>query len=272
MDLGLPGASTRPSSQTASETTATLFRAKRRWMAGRLDSPLASSRKCVPATWTTPCFSSVRAWVLLRCATTSSTPARSTWRASTEMPGSQPATRMRLARSYSDARIAAGHQDAVGQIVFSMKELDRGFPGLAGPGGGVNVANEDRIGGRQIPGNRRRRRCYRAPVHAAELHGVARARGIRLGQQRHLLGGERGGRRVRWEREEIFHVDFKRPRQAQRDRGVRHIAAGFDRVDGLAADAGTLSQLSRREASFLAVGSEVGGDVAVVFHARRLSL
>ena len=171
-----------------------------------------------------------------------------------------------VAGEHGDARIAAGDENAVGQVVFGVKELDRSFRGFGGEGGRGDVAKQDRIGGGQIPGERRRRRGDGAAVHAAELHGIAGARGVRLGQQRHLLGGERGGGRGGRERKDVFHVDFEGARQAQGDGGVRHIAAGFDGVDGLAADAGALGEIGCGEAALLAVGRQVVGDGAVVFH------
>ena len=85
-------------------------------------------------------------------------------------------------------------------------------------------------------------------------------------QDRHLFGGERGGGRVRWERKEVFHVDFEGTRQAQGDGGVRHIAAGFDGVDSLAADAGAVGEIGGGEAALLAVGRQVVGDGTGVFH------
>jgi hypothetical protein len=80
-----------------------------------------------------------------------------------------------VAREHGDAGIAAGQQNTVGQIVFAVKELHRGFGAFRG------VAHQNRIGGRQIPGDRRRRRRHGTAVHAAKLHGIAGARGIRLG-------------------------------------------------------------------------------------------
>jgi hypothetical protein len=84
-----------------------------------------------------------------------------------------------------------------------------------------------------------------------------------------MFGGEQGGGRAGWEREEIFHTDFEGPRQAKGDRSIRHIAAGFDGVDGLAADAGALGEIGCRETALLAVDRQVVGDGAVVLHARR---
>ena len=60
------------------------------------DSPLDASRRCVPAMWMHPSLSSFSDCELLRCANTSSTPAVCTWRANTEMAGSQPAISTRF--------------------------------------------------------------------------------------------------------------------------------------------------------------------------------
>jgi hypothetical protein len=71
----------------------------------------------------------------------------------------------------------------------------------------------------------------------AKLHGVAGLRLIGMRQRCHLFGGQRRRERVRRQRKQIFHAHFERARQAQGDRGVRHVAAGFDGVNRLAAKA-----------------------------------
>src|SRR5665213_2405988 len=77
--LGLPGAVTIPSSQTAKVITATAFLGNMRPISGRLDSPLDSSRRCVPAICTQPSLSSLSDCELLRCASTNSTPLDCKW-------------------------------------------------------------------------------------------------------------------------------------------------------------------------------------------------
>jgi len=58
--------------------TATAFLGNRRAISGILDSPVTSSRRCVPAMWTRPCLRSKSACELFRRAGTSSTPANNT--------------------------------------------------------------------------------------------------------------------------------------------------------------------------------------------------
>ena len=50
-----------------------------------------------------------------------------------------------VAGEHRNARIAAGYQDPVGEIVLVVKELHRGFRSLAGLRSLAGIANQDRI-------------------------------------------------------------------------------------------------------------------------------
>ena len=96
VDINLPAAES-----VANEITATVFIENCLRICGKLNSPLCSSRKCVPATCMLPSASNLSACELLRCTSTSSIPASCICRLNTGIPGSHPAIKIRFLKSCS---------------------------------------------------------------------------------------------------------------------------------------------------------------------------
>jgi hypothetical protein len=59
------------------------------------------------------------------------------------------------------------------------------------------------------------------------------------------------------EREQLFDRRLQNPRQANRDNRVGHVAAGFDRIDRLAAHAHCFRQVACREPALLTKDAQI---------------